>query len=82
MQHVHMERFDVNLLAQISEGYSGGAIQSAIKRTLTPRRQDKLERQPLQESGGSGDIPNPSANPSPDPSPNPNPNPSPSPKLT
>ena len=53
-QHVNMDRFDLNLLAQISEGYTGGAIQSAIKRTLTPRRQEKLERQPLQEVGACG----------------------------
>jgi hypothetical protein len=46
-----MERFDFNLLAQISEGYSGGALQKAIKRTLTPRRLEKLEKQALQESG-------------------------------
>lgn len=47
----NMERFDFNLLAQISEGYTGGAIQKAIRRTLTPRRLEKLDRQALQEAG-------------------------------
>lgn len=49
-----MEKFDFNLLAQISEGYTGGAIQKAIKRTLTPRRMEKLEKQPLREAGEEG----------------------------
>ena len=37
-------------MAQISEGYTGGAIQKTIKRTLTARRLEKLDRHPLQES--------------------------------
>lgn len=38
--------FDLSTLAQISEGFSAGAICQAIKKTLTKRRIERLEKRP------------------------------------
>merc|ERR1712070_575172 len=45
-----MEKFDFSLLAQISEGYCGGAIRRAINNTITLRRFEKLQLKPLVEN--------------------------------
>merc|ERR1711965_217558 len=38
---------DLSTLARISEGFSGGAIERCVKKTLTTRRMSRLEKRPL-----------------------------------
>jgi len=42
--------FDISSLAHITEGFSAGAIYSAVKSTLTARRVQSLEKRPLVET--------------------------------
>ena len=39
--------FDLSTLAQLSEGYSGGTINTVCRTVLTDRRINKLDRKPL-----------------------------------
>jgi len=42
--------FDMSTLAQVSEGFSAGAISKTVRNTLTERRVERLEKRPLTES--------------------------------
>ena len=42
--------FDLSTLAQISEGFSGGAICQTVKKTLTARRVHRLDKRPQSET--------------------------------
>merc|ERR1711988_964403 len=44
------EDFDLSTLAHISEGFSAGAICKTVKKTLTKRRVERLEKRPHNES--------------------------------
>eukprot|EP00753_Platysulcus_tardus_P020054 PLAT7719.1.p1 GENE.PLAT7719.1~~PLAT7719.1.p1 ORF type:complete len:919 (+),score=579.46 PLAT7719.1:53-2758(+) len=48
--HVLPEDFDISSLSMVSEGYSAGSIATAVRKTLTDRRVDKLARRPLTEA--------------------------------
>ena len=41
---------DVSSLAQITEGYTAGGIKAAIASTLTTRRMERIEKNPLTEA--------------------------------
>ena len=42
--------FDLSTLAHVSEGFSAGAICATVKKTLTQRRVERLDKRPHQES--------------------------------
>merc|ERR1711924_439512 len=42
--------FDLSTLAHISEGYSAGAICKTVKKTLTKRRVERLDKRPHNET--------------------------------
>jgi len=42
--------FDLSTLAHISEGFSAGAICKTVKKTLTKRRVERLEKRPHNEA--------------------------------
>ena len=42
--------FDLSTLARISEGFSAGAVHRCVKKTLTKRRVDRLDKRALAES--------------------------------
>ena len=41
---------DVSSLAQITEGYTAGGIKGAIQSTITTRRMERIEKNPLTEA--------------------------------
>merc|ERR1711998_784025 len=44
------DEFDLSTLARISYGFSAGAIHRCVKKTLTKRRVDRLDKRALTES--------------------------------